>query len=205
MDSDSRTDLDLLLRVLDGSGPEPAADDLLRALEAVHRFRDRLAQWEPALIKAARESGLSWAALAPAVGVTSRQAAERRYLRLRPHDDTDLTGEQRVLAARDSRAADRAVASWARAHAGELRQIAGQASALGGLSTRARKAARELASALTGDDPATLIGPLGRMRAHLTEGHAELAAEVDRVERRVEALRAETQARRDARGPNGRE
>lgn len=200
VESPARADLDLLLQTLADSGPEPAAEDLLQALEALHRLRDRLADWEPALIEGARRSGVSWGRLAPALGVTSRQAAERRYLRLRPHDDEELTREQRVLAARDQRAGDRAVAAWARAHAAELRQIAGRVSAVRGLSGRARTTTHELVTALTDDDPVMLIAPLARMRVHLTEGHADLAAEVHRVEQRVEALREETQARRGARG-----
>src|SRR5688500_306795 len=110
-----------------GSGD---AERTLDALTALRRAREELAELEPVLIAAAREQGASWASLAPALGVTSRQAAERRFLRLRPHADTDLTGEQRVQAARDRRAGDRAVATWARANASELRRLAGQASSL---------------------------------------------------------------------------
>jgi len=47
------------------------------------------------LIGAARAAGISWAELAPAMGVTSRQAAERRYLRVRrgAQDDATLRAE----------------------------------------------------------------------------------------------------------------
>ncbi|WP_130445308.1 hypothetical protein [Kribbella rubisoli] len=59
-------------------------------------MREWLAAWEPLLIGAAREQGVSWAELAPALGVASRQAAERRHLRLNPHsaDLPDMTGEE---------------------------------------------------------------------------------------------------------------
>lgn len=183
-----------------GAGPEqddPAAE-ALAALAALHRLREQLLAWEPVLIEAARDGGASWARLAPVLGVTSRQAAERRYLRLRPGKDTGLTREQRVQATRDERAGDRAVAEWARANASELRQIAGQVSALSGLTTSGRQDAKTLATSLTEDDPASLIGPLADMHDHLVDDHAHLAAQVDAVGRKVNRVRRETQRRRDA-------
>src|SRR3954453_13343650 len=77
------------------------ATELLQALSTLRELRDDLTRWEPTLIEAARDRGASWAELAPALGVASRQAAERRYLRLKPNeDDPALTGEQRILAIR---------------------------------------------------------------------------------------------------------
>src|SRR5690349_16864857 len=64
----------------DQSGSERALAVLLLLREA----REQLAEWEPGLIEAAREAGASWADLAHPLGVSSRQAAERRYLRVRP-------------------------------------------------------------------------------------------------------------------------
>ncbi len=177
-----------------GSGD---AERTLDALTALRRAREELAELEPVLIAAAREQGASWASLAPALGVTSRQAAERRFLRLRPHADTDLTGEQRVQAARDRRAGDRAVATWARANASELRRLAGQASSLTDLSSDGRRHARTLRSTLTTDDPSLLIEPLGNLRDHLG-GHTALAAELHAVARKVTRVRRETQRRRDS-------
>jgi hypothetical protein len=133
--------------------------------------------------------------------VTSRQAAERRYLRLRPSEDTALTREQRVQATRDERAGDRAVATWAREHAGELRRIAGQVSAAPGLSGSAKQRALTLADELTGDDPATLLEPLAEMHGDLVDDHPPLAEQVDDVGRRVIALREETQRKREAAPP----
>src|SRR4051794_30847186 len=107
-----------------GSLDQPPDDDadratevrrLLAALETVRRLRDDLTRWEPQLIGAARELGVSWAEIAPALGVASRQAAERRYLRLSPDASApNLTGEQRVQAARDRRARGPAGAGRAR-------------------------------------------------------------------------------------------
>ncbi|MGH3368410.1 MAG: hypothetical protein ACRDPR_00245 [Nocardioidaceae bacterium] len=171
--------------------------EVLEALAALHLLREQLLAWEPALIEAAREQGVSWSRLAPVLGVTSRQAAERRYLRLKPGQGAGLTREQRVRATRDERAADRAVADWARTNAAKLRQVAGQVSAAKGLSSSGRRRARTLATSLTGDDPVDLIEPLARMHADLVDDHAQLAAEVDAVGRRVRRVRKETQRRRD--------
>ncbi|MGW3852971.1 HSP18 transcriptional regulator, partial [Streptomyces fagopyri] len=62
------------------AGPEPA----LSALLMLREIREQLAGWESGLIETARRQGASWADLAGPLGVASRQAAERRYLRLRP-------------------------------------------------------------------------------------------------------------------------
>ena len=183
------------------TGPDETGADaapILEAIEALHRLRDRLDTWEPSLIKAARSQGVSWARLAPVLGVTTRQAAERRYLRLRPSQDAGLTREERVQAARDTRAGDRAVAAWARENASELRQIAGQVSALEGLSSAGRRDAAALASSLTGDDPSRLIEPLADMHVHLVDEHAGLATQVEAVGEKVGQVRRETQRRRDA-------
>lgn len=181
-----------------GDAGGEAGEDALRALAALHELRAELLVREPQLIGAAREQGVSWARLAPVLGVTSRQAAERRFLRLRPGGDTGLTREERVQAARDERAGDRAVAAWARENVSELRQIAGQVSGLSGLSRSGRKRADTLASSLTGDDPAALLGPLADMHADLVDDHGRLAARVDDVGRRVRRVRTDTQRRRDA-------
>ncbi|MFI6007160.1 HSP18 transcriptional regulator, partial [Streptomyces sp. NPDC051366] len=73
------------------TGPHPA----LAALLVLREVREQLAGWESGLIETARGQGASWADLAGPLGVASRQAAERRYLRLRP-GTAGSTGEQRV-------------------------------------------------------------------------------------------------------------
>ena len=182
-----------------GVSDDDAATSALEGLTALHDLREQLLAWEPVLIETARESGVSWARLAPALGVTSRQAAERRYLRLRPGQDDRLTREQRVQATRDERAGDRAVAEWARENASELRQIAGQVSAATGLSTAGRRQARTLTGSLTHDDPSELVAPLADMHEHLVDDHANLAAQVDAVGQKVARVRRETQRRRETR------
>jgi hypothetical protein len=74
-------------RVADG--PLTGGPELLVALDELRALRDRLTRWEPVLIAAARDQGVTWTDLAPVLGVSSRQAAEARYLRLKHDDDTD--------------------------------------------------------------------------------------------------------------------
>lgn len=67
----------------------------------LREIREQLAGRESGLIETARGQGASWADLAGPLGVASRQAAERRYLRLRP-GKVGSTGEERVQTTRDS-------------------------------------------------------------------------------------------------------
>ncbi|WP_128976118.1 type III effector protein [Streptomyces roseicoloratus] len=167
-------------------------EDALSALLLLRRLRERLADWEPGLIEAARDAGASWADLAPPLGVTSRQAAERRYLRVRP-GRPGATGEQRVQATRDRRAADRSVTSWARDNAADLRQLAGQITALDSLADVLR---RDLSQALADSDPARLLEPLARTRTARPPLPADLAERVDVLARRTTDLRNESDQRR---------
>ncbi|MFJ7496997.1 type III effector protein [Streptomyces sp. NPDC097727] len=173
-----------------GAGREEA----LAALRLLRDVRRRLAAWEPGLIEAAREAGASWADIAHPLGVTSRQAAERRYLRLRT-GPLGTTGEQRVQATRDHRAANRAVAAWARDNAADLRRLAGRITSLTGLPERARPAIGALGDALGDNDPARLIGPLADVRPHLKD-RSDLADLVDRLVRQIEELRRDSDSRR---------
>ncbi|MFE9911133.1 type III effector protein [Streptomyces clavifer] len=155
------------------AGPEQALASLL----LLRQIREQLSGWETGLIETARHAGASWADLAHPLGVASRQAAERRYLRNRP-GAAGTTGEQRVQATRERRAADRTVTSWARHHAADLRRLAGQITALTDLPTAARQSLGALDAALANDDPATLIQPLNAARPHLTT-HPELVTRLD--------------------------
>ncbi|MEW2632604.1 type III effector protein [Streptomyces sp. NPDC048389] len=169
-----------------GSPPEQAGSrQALAALLLLRQVRDQLAGWEPGLIERAREAGASWAELAQPLGVASRQAAERRYLRLRP-GDAGTTGEQRVQATRDRRAADRTVTAWARSNASDLRQLAGQITTLADLPPASRA---PLAEALGDNDPAALLRPLIDTHSHLENLHPDLAARVHSVTRHTDHLR----------------
>ena len=184
----------------DGDGAPPRAD-LVAALTALRELRDELASWEPALIAAARSAGVSWADLAPALGVSSRQAAERRFLRLQPSGNQDRrTGEDRVRDQRDRRAGDRAVAKWARRNSGELRQLAGRIGALHGLPAAAQRHVDFVQDALGDDDPSALVHPLTAAGSHLASADAQLAEQVRSVTNRVDRVRRDTHS---SRAPGG--
>lgn len=175
----------------DGEHPEPgqaSSEQALAALLLLREVRDQLAGWEPGLIEEAREAGASWADLAHPLGVSSRQAAERRYLRVRP-GNPGSTREQRVRATRDRRAADRTVTAWARANAADLRQLAGQITALADLPAAARTPLVELTAALADNDAAALVAPLAVTHSYLAPDHPDLAARVDDVARHTDQLR----------------
>lgn len=165
------------------AGAALSANQVLAALTLLRELRTEIAGWEPELIEAARTLGTSWADLAPVLGVASRQAAERRYLRLRPapEDAAESTGDQRVAAERDRRAGDKAVALWARENAAGLRQLAGQIGALTDLGTGADAELATLRGALGRDDAAELLQPLADTRGHLRSGHPGLADRVGEV------------------------
>ncbi|WP_409239555.1 type III effector protein [Streptomyces sp. PA5.6] len=166
-----------------GHDPDPGPEQALASLMLLRQVREQLAGWETGLIETARDAGASWADLAAPLGVASRQAAERRYLRGRP-GAAGTTGEQRVTATRQARAADRATATWARAHAADLRRLAGQITALDNLAPRARAAQTALHAALGATDAAELVTPLADMRPHLDSRHSGLAASLDALEDR---------------------
>ncbi|WP_445398394.1 type III effector protein [Streptomyces sp. LE64] len=154
-------------------GPEQALASLL----LLRQVREQLATWETGLIETARDAGASWADLAHPLGVASRQAAERRYLRGRP-GATGSTAEQRVQATRQRRAADRDTAARARHNAADLRTLAAQITALTDLPPAAHTPLRQLRTALAHDDPAELLAPLTAAHPHLTHRHPTLAARV---------------------------
>ncbi|WP_328885225.1 HSP18 transcriptional regulator [Streptomyces sp. NBC_00316] len=170
-------------------------EQVLASLLLLREVREQLAGWETSLIETAREAGASWADLAGPLGVASRQAAERRYLRLRPGAD-GTTGEQRVKATRDRRAADRTISAWARANAADLRTLAGQITALADLPAAARATLGELRQALADDDAARLVPPLAAIRFHFEAGHRDLAERIDRLTRHTVRLRQDTTTRR---------
>ncbi|MDS0135741.1 MULTISPECIES: HSP18 transcriptional regulator [unclassified Amycolatopsis] len=174
-------------------------NEVLAALSGLRLLREQLASWEPELITAARAAGASWVALAPALGVASRQAAERRYLRLQPSHTGEKTGEARVDAERDRRAGDRAVADWARRNSAILRQLAGRVSALDGLGPAAQESADRLGAALGDDDPATLLPPLAAAQPHLRAAHAGLAEQLGEISAQTDRLRRDAAGNRRSR------
>ncbi|WP_020658691.1 hypothetical protein [Amycolatopsis benzoatilytica] len=182
-----------VLAARDG-GADP--DRLLAALTTLRALRDGLAGWEPELIAAARAAGASWAVLAPALGVASRQAAERRYLRLQPSASGETTGEARVDAERDRRAGDRAVVAWARRNSASLRRLAAEASAAADLDAAGQESADRLGAALGQNDAAGLLSPLADVQLHLAREHAGLADRVGAVAEHADRLRQDAAGRR---------
>ncbi|MFB7860669.1 HSP18 transcriptional regulator [Streptomyces sp. NPDC056069] len=174
------------------AGPHPA----LAALLTLREVRKQLAGWETGLIETARGQGASWAELAGPLGVASRQAAERRYLRMRP-GRAGSTGEERVQATRDTRAADRNVDAWARDNAADLRRLAGQIAALTTLPAGAEGAIGDLNLALADNDAARLVRPLADTRPHLRPEDAELAERLDALTRHTDRLRQDTHDQRN--------
>jgi hypothetical protein len=193
------------LELLEDPGALEAADaaQVLATLTTLHRLRAYFDQWEPVLVDAARDRGVTWAEIAPTLGLASRQAAERRYLRLKPHaaDRPGITREDRVQAARDRRSGDRAVAGWAHDNAANLRQLAGQITALptdatNPSSAKAAPAIARLRDALGGNDAADLIQPLTAAGHELRDSHPHLADQVTDVNRTTTAIRTADRARR---------
>jgi hypothetical protein len=184
--------LDTVTRV---NGNAAAAPHVLSALAALRELRDRLDTREPELIAAARAAGVSWAELAPVLGVASRQAAERRYLRMRRPRESEqgLTGDERVLAERDRRAGERAVVAWVNANGADLRQLAGQISALTGLGPDAQASLDRLHAALGDADASALPALLASTEAHLP---AALASRVRAVGAQIADVRSSTQNER---------
>ncbi|GGP44062.1 HSP18 transcriptional regulator [Streptomyces sindenensis] len=179
------------------SGPPPATEraQALASLQLLRDVREQLAGWETGLIETARAAGASWADLADPLGVASRQAAERRYLRLRPGSEGS-TGEERVRETRDRRAGDRSITTWARQNAADLRSLAGRIAALTDLPAAADASLDRLRQALGTDDAAALVTPLTALHPHLAPGHGELADRVDSMTRHTGRLREDTAARR---------
>ncbi|MFI6625915.1 type III effector protein [Streptomyces sp. NPDC050528] len=169
-------------------GGHASSEEALAALLMLRELREQLAGWEPGLIEAARAAGSSWADLAHPLGVASRQAAERRYLRVRP-GTPGTTGEQRVQATRSRRAADRTLTAWARTNAADLRQLAGQITALTDLPAQARTPLARLAEALADNDTASLIDPLTDTHTHLKANHPDLADRIDTITHLADRLR----------------
>ncbi|MEW1914426.1 hypothetical protein AB0442_39580 [Kitasatospora sp. NPDC085895] len=181
-------------------GPEPA----LAALLLLRELRAELAGWEAGLVETARAAGATWADLAHPMGVASRQAAENRYLRLKPASAPSAgttpadatTGAERVKAVRDRRAAQRTVTTWARDNAADLRVLAAQITALDDLPPAARPALDAVHASLAAADAADLLAPLAAVRDHLGDAHPRLADRLDDLTRHTDSLRHDSDRRR---------
>jgi hypothetical protein len=169
--------------------------ELLDALVVLRRVQAELAALEPVLVGAARDMGVSWQELAPALGVGSRQAAERRFLRSLPAT-SEARQDDRVRAERDRRAGQRAVDRWANDHTAHLRRLAGQVTALTDLGAGAAADVGRLQHALGAADATELPHLLAETLRHLS-AHPDLAGHIDEVTADTDRIREETQRRRD--------
>jgi hypothetical protein len=123
------------------------------------------------------------------MGVASRQAAERRYLRgAATTDQPGATRDERVQAERDRRAAHRAVARWANDNTAVLRRLAGQITALTDLDAAATAALARLHQALGDPDASALPALLAATHHHLPR-HPDRAAQVDTVTTYTDQIR----------------
>ncbi|WP_433367876.1 hypothetical protein ACQPZX_40470 [Actinoplanes sp. CA-142083] len=176
--------------------PPATGDELLDALVLLRWAQTELTGLEPHLIAAARAAGVSWQALAPALGVASRQAAERRYLRgaSAPTGRPGATRDDRVQAERDRRAARRAVAQWANDNTADLRRLAGQITALTDLGEAATSDLAQLHDALGDADATALPDLLAAAHQHLP-GHPDLAAQIDTITAHTDQLRRQAPRR----------
>ena len=181
-----------------GDGQTVGADALLEALVLLRSVQDRLAATEPELIAAARRAGVSWQALAPALGVASRQAAERRYLRAAGSVGVGNGGtrEDRVRAERDHRAGVRAVAQWATDNTADLRRLAGQVVGLPDAPAAASGDLDRLHRALADPDATALPALLAAARQHLGQ-HPGLAEQIDEVTATTDEVLRHTRQRRN--------
>ena len=137
--------------------------EALAALAGVPRMRGELDDLERALIASARESGASWAAIAGALGLRSRQAAEQRSLRL----DAALTTRRDAPEARQHRRSRHAADELAGSAVTALRRAVRDLLASGtGLPELTRSTLRIAATA----DPGALVD-LARLAGADLGGH----------------------------------
>ncbi|MFD2083514.1 hypothetical protein SAMN05421678_12033 [Actinopolymorpha cephalotaxi] len=198
--AEAMADLADLMTRLGQADKGPDGQVMLEALGTLRRLRDQLAAWEPALIEAARTQGLTWTEIAPALGLASRQAAERRFLRLNPQagDQAATTHEERVQTTRDRRSGDRAVAAWARDHAAQLRELAGQITALPVRDQGGRATREAVHTALGNDDAATLLAPLRAVEPALRRKHRALAERIASLDETTDRIRNADHRRRNS-------
>ncbi|MFJ8870568.1 hypothetical protein ACIRD6_33055 [Streptomyces sp. NPDC102473] len=122
--------------------PEASETDVLAALLVLGTLRDKLVDDELMLITLARSYGVTWTRIADALGMKSRQSAERRHLQLshstradgtRPH-----TQNERVEHTRERRRR-RAERTRALANAGTIHTAALALTAIPDLQERANR------------------------------------------------------------------
>ncbi|MFE1776013.1 hypothetical protein [Streptomyces sp. NPDC059008] len=141
--SDVAAKFDHLTRLIEhGAADDAEETDLLAALLVIRTLRDKLLIDEARIIGAARTKSVTWARLADALEMRSRQSAERRYLQIRADID-DASGEpmsqsERVEFIRSQRDR-RAERLWADEHHEQIVALARQLVAVPDLQQRANR------------------------------------------------------------------
>ncbi|MEJ8653605.1 hypothetical protein WKI65_37575 [Streptomyces sp. MS1.AVA.3] len=136
---------DQVTRLIERDAADEATEtDLLAALLVIRTLRDKLQLDEGRIIGALRTKKVTWARVATALEMRTRQAAERRYLQLRTDlDDTygdSLNQADRVDYYRSQRDR-RAEALWADRHQDEILALARRLLAIPDLQQRADRSA----------------------------------------------------------------
>lgn len=108
-----------------------------------------------------------------------------------------MNGEQRLQAVRDQRAGDRAVATWARQNAADLRRLAGQISSLDDLDPVVQASVDQISVALGDDDSLALLGPLAAAQTGLSRDHPALADRIADVNDQTDEVRQGSRLRTD--------
>lgn len=152
----------------------------------LREVREQLADWATGLIEAARDAGASWADLAQPLGVASRQAAERRYLCLRP-DPANRRRTRQSHPRPPRRQPHRG--RLGRNNAADLRRLADQITTL----TTSPPTPTPPSSTSTRPSPTTApptsSPPLAATAPHLQHNHPDLATRIETLTRHAEQLR----------------
>ncbi|MEV4443122.1 hypothetical protein AB0K09_29765 [Streptomyces sp. NPDC049577] len=125
--------------------PDATETDILASLLVIRILREKLDHDELQLISLARTKKITWARIATALEMRSRQSAERRHLQLsraylRPDGTLPRTQSERVEHAREHRSR-RAERQWALRHAASIRHLAARLTAVEDLQQRADQSA----------------------------------------------------------------
>ncbi|MEV6849219.1 hypothetical protein, partial [Actinoplanes sp. NPDC051411] len=111
------------------------------------------------------------------------------------------TRDQRVQAERNRRAGHRAVTQWANTNTADLRQLAGQVTALNDLDPCATTEVERLRDALADKDATRLPALLADTHRHLSH-HPHLANQIHAITNATNRVRLETERHRGGAQPN---
>ncbi|MFE0382130.1 hypothetical protein ACFW1M_42765 [Streptomyces inhibens] len=199
--SDVAAKYDQVTRLIERhSADETTETDLLAALLVIRTLRDKLQLDEGRIIGAARTKGVTWARVATALEMRTRQSAERLYLQLRTDlDDThgdSLNQADRVDYYRSLRDR-RAEVLWADRHQGEIVALARRPADIPDLQQRADRSAKaasanaqaaELAAKAGKSTPAPASMPWPSLLAECLEAGTAATSPVPGEQKRTHIL-----------------